>query len=245
MTTDGSPPDGVEVLGPDPDLVAGSAILEKAAHQAAVPVQRLSETLVLCDTASGGVIFYGLTGQTCGRSAEVLCSNDAWLREYLADRGLPVVASRLLDVAAGETVESTAAALGFPLQLRPALASQPKFEVDGPDALSQAWRSVVEMLPPRAQILLERASQGSELSLAVVAGRVVASAPDLQPSPEVANLAVRAVELLPGAQCASVEFRISETGVQICRVDPLLRQWSRHPGAAVKIAAAILARELN
>ena len=183
MTTDGSPPDGVEVLGPDPDLVAGSAILEKAAHQAAVPVQRLSETLVLCDTASGGVIFYGLTGQTCGRSAEVLCSNDAWLREYLADRGLPVVASRLLDVAAGETVESTAAALGFPLQLRPALASQPKFEVDGPDALSQAWRSVVEMLPPRAQILLERASQGSELSLAVVAGRVVASAPDLQPSP--------------------------------------------------------------
>ncbi|HLU45619.1 MAG TPA: hypothetical protein VKZ67_11485 [Natronosporangium sp.] len=244
MTAEMSSSNGLTETAPDPDLVAGSKILEEAARAAAVPVQRLSDTLLRCGETAG-IIFYGLTGQTCGRSAEMLCSNDAWLRAHLADQGLPVVACQLRDVAAGDTAGAAAAALGFPLRLRPALADQPVYEVAGPEELPQAWRAVADGLPPRAQLLLEQAPVAQELHLAVVAGRVVAGTPDSAPSAEVADLALRAVELLPGAQYASVEFRVTEAGAWIYRVDPLLRRWARHPEPAARIAAAILATELG
>lgn len=244
MTADDASPDAAAVAEV-PALAAGSRILEQAARRRAVPVHRLSATLVRCDAAGGGMIFHGLVGASCGRSTEVLSTSAAWLRAYLSGHGLPVVTSRLLDAGAEELVDAAAAALGFPIRLRPATAEQPRFDMDGPDGVATAWRALTEVLEPRSQVILEPVPTGVEFELAVVEGQVVAATPEAVPAPEITDLAVRAVGLLPGARYASVVVRVTDAGARIDRVDPLLQRWPLHPEPASRIADAILDTELG
>ena len=219
-------------------------ILEEAARAAAVPVQRLSDTLLRCGETAG-IIFYGLTGQTCGRSAEMLCSNDAWLRAPSLTRACRWWRASCAMLAAGTP----------PARPRPRWASRsdsarpwrisPVYEVAGPEELPQAWRAVADRLPPRAQLLLEQAPVAQELHLAVVAGRGGGWRPGIR------RRRRRSLTSRFGPwNCCQVPSTPrwssgDRGGAWIYRVDPLLRRWARHPEPAARIAAAILATELD
>ena len=221
------------------EISPGSALLEAAARDRGVRVDRLTADLVVCDDGRRRVAFHGLAGSASGKTAHVLCGNDAWLRAHLTRQGLPTVDTALTGDA--EHGWRVAGAVGFPATLRVAGEDRARVAVDEA-SFHNAWREVVEQeteLP--AQVILERRPEGEVVEVAVVDGRVVAPSRPADAGP----LAIRAIAALPGATYGSVRL-VGSPDLVVDTVDLSLHAWTT-PGnpAGPDIAAAILAAELD
>jgi hypothetical protein len=223
----------------DGEVSPGSALLETVARDRGVRVDRLTADLVVCDDGRRRVAFHGMTGSTSGKTAHVLCGNDAWLRSHLSRQGLPTVDTALTNDA--EHGWQAAGALGLPVVLRLAGTDRARVVADE-SSFHAGWREVAEQaadLPPL--VILERRPEGELVEVAVVDGRVVASSRPTGVGP----LALRAIAALPGVAYGSVRLVGSPDAV-VDTVDLSLCAWTT-PGnpAGPDIAAAILAVELD
>jgi hypothetical protein len=206
---------------------AASALLEEAARQRGLDVQRLDDELVVCGDGQRRVLFHGLTSSASGRVAQVLCRNDAWLRGHLARHGLPVIPTRLVGVDDPRFAQRAAEALGFPVRMR--LAGVRDAERDRTaadlDAFHSSWRSLVRgASPPDDQVILECRPDGPVVDVVVVGDRVVATTAggiDSLAEP-VRAAAVAAVAALPGASYGLVRLVAAAAGPVIDAVAPTL-----------------------
>jgi hypothetical protein len=175
-------PDGLEPYEDDEPAVAdrtagaeaASRLLESVARDRGLTVDRVAPDLVICDDGRCRVMFHGLAGAGWGRVAQVLCGNDAWLRAHLARHELPVVPTRLVDLADAGFALRAAEELGFPVRLR--LADAPSGPTTGDaGSFQERWHALQEeATSPTAQVILEPPPASPPIDVAVVGGRALA-----------------------------------------------------------------------
>lgn len=201
-------------LGQPAGPAAGSRLLATVAERRGLAVHRLSGDLVLCDDGRHRAMFLGLAGVRAARIAELLCGHAGWLRAHLARHGLPVLATRPVDPRDPEAARRSAEELGFPIRLRWPAARAGEWLAADREAFLDRWRAAGTAPPDdRTPLLLERVPEGGAMTLAVVAGRVVATAAGAGGAPAAGwdqaaagELAVRAVAAVPGAADAAVRL---------------------------------------
>ncbi len=222
------------------EKAAASELLETVARERGLHVQRLDHELVLCHDDRRRVLFVGLVGSLCSRLAAVLCANDAWVRDLLARRGLPVVATRLAGADDAEHARRLAEQLGYPVRLRIAGSG------DGSDAVGRtaqdaaafhrAWRELVGPdADRRTQVVIDAVPDGPAVEVAVVGGAVVdgavvdgaatgdaAGGSDAAagPDPAVVDLAVQAVAAVPTLPYGVVRIVATDAGPVVDRITP-------------------------
>lgn len=226
---------------------AASRLLESVARDRGLWVDRLAPDLVVCDDDRHRVLFRGLAGARSGRVTEELCGNDAWLRAHLARSGLPVVPTRLVDLADAGPVRLVTEELGFPVRLRPATARDGS-TATGVDSLLARWRALRESAAiPGGQLILEPFAAGRPADVAVVGGRAVAESRSGDiPAPVAAELAVRAIDALPGTDYGSVRVVPVGPEVAIETVDPCFRRWVAADGVTgLELTRAIIDLEFD
>jgi hypothetical protein len=223
---------------------AASRLLESVARDRGLTVDRVAPDLVICDDGRRRVMFHGLAGAGWGRVAQVLCGNDAWLRAHLARHGLPVVPTRLVDLADAGWALRAAEELGFPVRLRLATASSGP-TTDDAGSFQDRWHALQEeATSPTAQVILEPPPAGPPIDVAVAGGRALAVT-GADGAAAVCDLAVRAIAAV-GAGYGLVRIVAAPASFSIVTVVPALDPpvVDGRP-AGPEIIAAVLGREFE
>jgi hypothetical protein len=212
-------PEASEAAGARASSAKKSALLEEVALGRGLEVRRLDEEIAVCSDGQRRVMFHGSTSSSSAKLADALCGNDAWLRGHLARHGLPVVPTRLVGADDADFALAAAESLGFPVRMR--LADGQGRSVGGgthavtdADSFHLAWGGLTRNgVEPHARVLLEAALAGAVARVWVVADEaILTSLPDQGLTPQARELAVRAVEKLPGTSYGVVSLALTKPG---------------------------------
>lgn len=156
-----------------------SAVLEHAALQRGIDVERLDQSVVLVPIQGALVPFLNLNGPDTTRMGELMCSYHDGLRMMLADRGIPVAPSSTFLTSQPKTALGYAKKVGWPVTVRPARVAGDRGltrDVRDPDEFRAAWQRAGRAYgkqPGQKRILVERYADGDRLSFFVVDQSVV------------------------------------------------------------------------
>lgn len=227
---------------------AASLLVERAARERELVVQRLDPETVDCRDGQRRVLFHALASSTTSRLAQVLGSNAAWLRGHLARHGLPVVPTRL--VAAGDVGAAGVAAreLGLPVRVRPAgwtdgggIAADAGGAGDvATDMASfhRCWQAVAAA-GHRGPVILERLDPAPVCGLVAIGDTVTRLGERRDVGVELARLASRAIAVL-GVDAAVVRLTAGAPP-QVVHVDVAMHAVAAEPEPrACQLAAAVL-----
>lgn len=211
-------------LVPDHSTLA-SALLEFAARQRGLDVERFDRSITLVQFPDALVPFVDLNGPDTTRMGELLCTYHDALRPLLADAGLAVVPSSTFLTTQPKGALGYAKELGWPVTVRPTRIGGDggvTADIQNAEEFRAAWDLAGEALRKRQgfkRVMVERHVSGERLSFFVVGNDVVAvtlrDGTDVvdvtdETSGELTQAAVAVVDTIPGLAYAEVTLIVSD-----------------------------------